>query len=686
MARYNLKVSGTKGELTELVQDRRDLELYQLGMSQVWNWIVLKWGGWRRRSGSEYMGNSTRNNNASVFRKFIFSSNERILLEFSSDGFLRFWDAQTGSQIPNPTTPYEIASPYTTDLDLIQLRQENDVCWIVHPSHPVYELKRFATTTWTLTAAVFEDGPYFPLNDTANNLTVPSDPDTTPSQTFTFTNTDHINDGNGFSASTDIGRHFRFQITGFYYWCTISAVNSTTSIDVINITAVPSGAGTPGGTAGSTGTWQLGVMYTGNNPRAIEFYDSRLLLGGFTFNPRGVSASFVDVPLRSTPTDLDGTVNDNNGFYREIRGLADPILWMVEKGRVQLGTDSAIRTIGSKDPDAVMTARNFYQQQEENFGSSTVVPASVGASTLFAGEYGRSIHDLVLDGGTNRLQAPDISVLSAHLLAKGVTRFAWQQVPDRILWWINGDGELIGTTFDKNEEITGYHRHTIAGTNVTVEDVETIQGPDQTDVWLIVKRDINGSTVRYVERLQPLFDSKIHARNDAWLVDCGGKYTGVATNTVSGITHLANETVAIYADGSPVPEQTISAAGVLTLPNDREAETIIYGFNIPNLCETLPPPLETPQGSRMGLKTRVYSVVVSVLDSVGLRVGTRNDNLELVQFREAQDVMGGPLALITDRKEITVDDSWDDEGRIQWKVNEPLPSTVRGINAHIEVE
>ena len=73
----------------------------------------------------------------------------------------------------------------------------------------------------------------------------------------------------------------------------------------------------------------------------------------------------------------------------------------------------------------------------------------------------------------------------------------FQQQRDSIIWAVTNEGELIGLTYEREQSVVGWHRHTTGG---TFESVATIYGEDEEDeVWVIVKRTINGSTVRFIE-------------------------------------------------------------------------------------------------------------------------------------------------------------------------------------------
>ena len=70
-----------------------------------------------------------------------------------------------------------------------------------------------------------------------------------------------------------------------------------------------------------------------------------------------------------------------------------------------------------------------------------------------------------------------------------------------------------------------------------VESVATIPtDSDEYEVWLIVKRTINGTTRRYVEYLN-LFDYGTDQK-DGFFMDSGLTYSGTATTAITGLEHL----------------------------------------------------------------------------------------------------------------------------------------------------
>ena len=106
---------------------------------------------------------------------------------------------------------------------------------------------------------------------------------------------------------------------------------------------------------------------------------------------------------------------------------------------------------------------------------------------------------------------------------------AYQQEPDSILWCVREDGEFAGLTYQRSENVIAWHRHKLGGTFGTgasatgygvVESVASISGElTEDELYVIVKRTINGATKRYVEVFAPFdFDETQVQILDFWTV------------------------------------------------------------------------------------------------------------------------------------------------------------------------
>lgn len=304
-------------------------------------------------------------------------------------------------------------------------------------------------------------------------------------------------------------------------------------------------------------------------------------------------------------------------------------------------------------------------------------PVSVYNNVLYVSRTGKKI--LTTAYADLSYSTQDLTLMAEHVTGTGIDWMDFQYEPHSVLWCVRGDGEIAAMTFEPGQKIYGWHRHIIGGSfgsgNAVVESVAVIPAPDGThdQVWMIVKRTINGSTVRHIEFMEQDF-ADTDDIEDAYFLDCGYTYDGVATDTItSGIDHLEGETVSVLADGATHPDVTVTG-GAITLT--REASVIHVGYSYNAECETLPIGLADRAGSTVGRLLRPVHAYIRLHRTLGLEYGTDADNLERLPFRSTGDPMDAPPPLFTGIKEITLSNAHDDEGIIYFRQSDPLPATI----------
>ncbi|MCP4991634.1 MAG: hypothetical protein GY928_37915, partial [Colwellia sp.] len=178
---------------------------------------------------------------------------------------------------------------------------------------------------------------------------------------------------------------------------------------------------------------------------------------------------------------------------------------------------------------------------------------------------------------------------------------AYAEEPDSILWCVRDDRTLIGLTYQREHQVWGWHRHTTLG---EVESAASILEDGRSAVYLIVKRNINGTEVRHIERMEPREET---ATEDAFFVDSGLTYDGAPATIISGLDHLEGEEVAILSDGYTVPDQVVTS-GSITL--DVAASKVHVGLRYTPAIETLD--IDTPSESVKAQNISVSKVTIEL--------------------------------------------------------------------------
>lgn len=504
--------------------------------------------------------------------------------------------------------------------------------------------------------------------DNADNITV------------TASEVTGINDDSGFQ-STDAtnGRHIRIEDSdGQWRWMKITGYTSTTVVTAVL-------AGPPMNTA-SPINWRLGAFSDESGyPSSVCFFQERLCWGGTSAKPVSVWASKAGILEDhgiSNPL-----VDDDAISITMLSSQVNQIRWIAEDENILVGSAGSVRTIGPADSTSAFSALNAEQRRHTTYGSAGLTPARAGNTTIFVGRAMRNLRELLFDPGAGGYIAPDLSVLSSHLFASGIVDMAWQQDPTPILWAAAGNGDLVAVTYDREQQVLGFARQQIAGG--AVESVAVI--PNQSgfdDLYLVVKRTINGQAKRYVEVLEREFDADLTAREDAVFVDSCLTYSGAPTAITSNLEHLEGETVAILADGVPLADQIVSG-GQITLPGGVTASTIHVGLAYRSAMETLPVAGPGRDGTLFGRRRKPTACYVDLLDTGDVLIGAAPGGLE-----RPSDPHGGEAVWDTaaDLKSgvfrCDLDSSWTGEGRGQVTIetDRPLPATVRSLIFQIEGE
>jgi len=161
------------GELGPLLTARIALEQYQNACSTLENFIVQRYGGIRKRGGTEYISNAKAyvgpETHTVRLAPFIYSTTQAYVLEFGNE-YVRFYI--NGGQLQSSGSPVEVATPWGVDeIWDLQFAQSADVLYITHPNFAPRTLSRTSATTFVLETIAFEDGPFLELNTTGTSLT-----------------------------------------------------------------------------------------------------------------------------------------------------------------------------------------------------------------------------------------------------------------------------------------------------------------------------------------------------------------------------------------------------------------------------------------------------------------------------------------------------------------------------------
>ena len=291
-------------------------------------------------------------------------------------------------------------------------------------------------------------------------------------------------------------------------------------------------------------TWVLStaVVWTGApinfntvdlRPGTVSFYEGRLMFAGTNTHPQRIFGSKVAVVENFTV----GTNDDDALDFTLNAQRANPIRWMAAQDVILLGTLGGEWGYGSFDVPTTPTFQNV--GIHATHGSKRLQGILTAGSVLFVSRNGKKLRELVFSNEKRRFDATDLTLLADQIadVTGGITNIDWQTDPHPVAWCVRTDGQLLALSYDPTNSLFGWSRVVIGATSTgsdVIESVAVLATTLEDEVWISVKRTIDGTTQRYIERMKPRdFGSAVA---DAFFVDCGATIDQGTAVTITNIT------------------------------------------------------------------------------------------------------------------------------------------------------
>ena len=655
----------TSGELSLRLNGRIDMDKYYNGASTISNFVVLMHGGLTKRPGTRFIREiktSSGSNSGARLVPFVFSKTQAYVLEFGHN-YIRFYKDE-GIIVSSGTTPYEIATTYTAaQLDELEFVQSADILYIVHGSHEPAKLSRTGHTAWTLTDVDFKDGPYTAVNGTSTTF---SSSATTGSVTITASSS-------VFTAN-DVGRWIRMKAPDKWGAAEITGYTSGTQVTASVHADFPiENAST------TTKDWRLGAFYIGNYPTKATFYEERLIYANTDSHPNTVWGSVSGDFDTFSPSGADATIADSDGLNFTLSSdQVNQITGMYGGKYLHLFTKNGTFNMSSGSATQGLSPTTVQVINETNDGAADkkVIPAS--KSTLYIGKNKKRLREFAYNIDYDSYTSPDMTVLSEHLGFGNFEEAYFANYPNNVVWVRRGDGKLLGFTYYRNQDVTAWHQHTIAGTNAKVKSIATIPGVNDAydTVYMIVERTINSATKQYVEFLEEEYrEADGHTKDDAFFLDSGLSYSGGSTTSISGLDHLEGETVTVLNNGAVESTKTVSS-GAITLTNATTKCHVGLAYDAELESVNVEP--KSQYGTTQGKRGRIDKCIFRVFETVGLKAGPTSTSVDVVPFRTTTSTMSATTPKTGDYT-FLMPASYTTENKLYVKSDTPHPCTISAI-------
>lgn len=415
--------------------------------------------------------------------------------------------------------------------------------------------------------------------------------------------------------------------------------------------------------------------YAPGYPGTVTYYQQRLVFAG--------SPTYPDTIWTSKTSDYSNfgqsspVLDDDSVVFTLASNQVNQIKGLLQLDKLLLLTGGSVWATSAGTQTDVLTPGNIGVKLQSYTGVSDLPPLGIGGAALYIQDKAQIVRDMNYQWVNDSYTGQNLTAKGSHLI-DGYTIVDWcfQQAPLNVVWMVRDDGVLLGLTYLREQEVAAWHRHDTDG---LYESVCSISEGGEDVLYVIVKRTINGSTKRFIER----FDTRVVTDiTDAFFVDCGITVTNSpASATVAGLDHLEGMEVSILADGLVHPSLTVTS-GAVTL--QYAAEKIQVG--LPYICDLETLPLAPSSAETVRGNYKLVTVLRAVVNETrSLWAGPDATKLYEAKTRTVADGFTTPPNLVTGVVEIRLNSTWERNGTTLIRHTEPTPIGILALMPEVTI-
>jgi len=403
--------------------------------------------------------------------------------------------------------------------------------------------------------------------------------------------------------------------------------------------------------------------------------------------------------INLTVTDVfdgfDATVEGDSGtIARSIgSGPVDVVSWVIPLQRLLLGGETSEYSIRSS-VDEPLTPSNFNIKPVSSQGAAPVSGVRVDSRGMFVQGGGTRLFELALSSteAYYDYSSTDLTILVPDIGGDigsdtHIVRIAVQRQPDTRIHCVRSDGLVAVLVYDSAEKITCWLKVESPGADGLIEDVVVLpaqSGQREDQVYYVVQRTVNGSTVRYLEKWaleSECLGGTLNKQMDSFVT-----FTGATASA----SHLEGEDVVVWADGACLTDSN-GDIRTFTVSSGSVSMPASYTSGVMGLAYEA-----TWQGAKLGQslnrrkKIEHLGLILDHTHIKGLRFGpsltdAEMDYMPLTSNGEVMDA--DHIYTQFDETSIPFPGQWDTDSRLCLKAEAPLPCTILAatINADVTV-
>ena len=228
------------------------------------------------------------------------------------------------------------------------------------------------------------------------------------------------------------------------------------------------------GAGNATFRWAMGSFSAVEGyPNRVTFFRERLALSKgqqLYFSVTGDFENFAAL-------DSSGQVVADRAIQATISSeQVNTVQWLSPSQALIIGTSGGEFVCGENATSEGFGPGNIKIEQQTSDGSRTVTPVRVGYSTLMVQRSGRKVKEIAYSFQQNGYVTADMTVMADHVTQGGIVQVAWHREPYVAMWAVRNDGQLLGFTFNKEQDVIGWHRHILGGKYAAEINIFSVSG------------------------------------------------------------------------------------------------------------------------------------------------------------------------------------------------------------------
>lgn len=437
-------------------------------------------------------------------------------------------------------------------------------------------------------------------------------------------------------------------------------------------------------------------------PRAITFFEQRLVYagtterGGWVFLSRTGDFYNFDNPVLA-PADAGMEFELASHRREKIHSLLglDRLFMFTEAG-------IWVASGGSESLTRATLARGVTKHTDEG-ADRRLVPVVAQDALLYARRGRMNVNELAFSLERGKHLVQDVSAHARDLFdTRPVTGIAYQHDPWRVVWMVtnmtNQGESLLSLTYDRARGVYAWARHKLGGAGGSTGAAEQIavipaistNTSTQDDVYITVRRTINGVQKRYLEKMSR-FDPRIMADSYVTLMDCHKTVTQASSTTITGLSHLEGETVGVMKYDGNTHEYlgTYVVTGGQVTGLSEAVTNAVVGLVYTRLAALLEPQLKDNHANQKMVVALVVDVERSTRFSVGDGVlnetgGTTNAWVSSRGLSGVGAEVVANEAVFTGQVRVVVPGTWASAGQVTIRETSGAPLTILGVTRELE--